>query len=246
MAAFFLNLHGVGIAARAYEPGEQLYWLGRDELRRVLDVVQITSMSHNVALTVDDGNASDYEIIAPELQRRGLSATFFVLAGKLGRPGYLRGSEMRSLVTEGFSIGSHGMHHVDWTRCDDAALDDEVACSMAILESVTGHPITQAAVPFGCYDRRVLRALAKCGYRDVFSSDGGPRLMGGWPTPRQTLRSGLDIAELAARIREQALHHRASSELRILAKSRLPGSALHPIRAIGRLLRSPRQSASVP
>jgi hypothetical protein len=121
-----------------------------------------------------------------------------------------------------------------------------VTCSKKILESVTGYPITQAAVPFGCYDRRVLRALSKCGYRDVFSSDGGPRLTGGWPTPRQTLRSGLDIAALAARIRGQAMHNRARSEVRILAKSWLPGSTLHPFRAIGRLSRSRRQSTSVP
>jgi peptidoglycan/xylan/chitin deacetylase (PgdA/CDA1 family) len=246
MATFILNLHGVGIATRAYEPGEQLYWLSRDELRRVLDLVQVASMSHDVALTVDDGNASDYEIIAPELQRRGLSATFFVLAGKLSRPGYLRSSEIRSLAADGFGIGSHGLQHVDWARCDDVLLDDEVVSSKAILEAITGYPVTQAAAPFGSYDRRVLRALAKCGYRDVFCSDGGPRLTGGWPTPRQTLRGGLDIAALAGRIRGHALHHRARSELRILAKSWLPGSALHPFRAIGRSPRSPRESPSVP
>lgn len=222
MPSFILNLHGIGNTEREYEPGEGPYWLSRDELAQVLDIVQAISSSVNIALTVDDGNSSDYEIVAPELRKRGLVATFFVLAGKLDQPGYLRRSQVRDMAADGFEIGSHGLHHVRWAATEDVALGIEVGRSKEILESITGRPVLAAAAPFGSYDRRVLRALARSGYQRVFSSDGAPRLTAAWPTPRQTLRSGVDLTALARQIGRLALHERVRSELRILAKSWLP------------------------
>jgi peptidoglycan/xylan/chitin deacetylase (PgdA/CDA1 family) len=227
---FVLNFHGIGDASRPYEPGEQPYWLSRRELTDVLDLVLDLEGAPGVALTVDDGNSSDYAVLAPELQKRGLTATFFVLAGKLDRPGYLKRSEVRELALGGFEIGSHGMRHIDWARCDDASLVCELGRSKEILESVIGKPVTAAAVPFGSYDRRVLNSLARAGYRKIFSSDGGPRLTGGWPTPRQTLQTGVDVRALADQIGSRALGVRARSELRVLAKSWLPTKALRASR----------------
>ena len=226
-----LNFHGIGEPARPYEPGERPYWLGRDELERVLDLVQNVA---DIALTVDDGNSSDYEILAPELRKRRLTATFFVLAAKLDQAGYLRRSQVRELAQGGFEIGSHGLHHVDWVSSDDASLAREVAESKQIIEAVTGRPVTAAAAPFGLYDRRVLRALAKAGYRRVFSSDGGPRLTAAWPTPRHTLQSGLDINALDRHVGRRSLYDRARTEFRVLAKSLLLRSTIHPFAKPGR------------
>jgi peptidoglycan/xylan/chitin deacetylase (PgdA/CDA1 family) len=227
---FILNFHGIGDASRPYEPGERPYWLSRDELVLVLDLVQAELDAADIVLTVDDGNSSDHEILAPELRRRGMAATFFVLAGKLDQPGYLRRSQVRDLAEGGFEIGSHGLHHIDWVSSDDGSLASEVGESKQIIEAVTGRPVTAAAAPFGLYDRRVLRALAKSGYRQVFSSDGGPRLTAAWPTPRHTLRSGVAIEALARQIGRRSLHHRARTELRVLVKSSLLRSAIQPFR----------------
>lgn len=229
---FVLNFHGIGDANRQYEPGEQSYWLSRRELVDVLDLVSGLDGTPVVALTVDDGNSSDYAVLAPELQKRGLTATFFVLAGKLDRPGYLNKSEVRELAQGGFEIGCHGMRHTDWARCDDAALECELGQSKKILENVTGTPVTAAAVPFGSYDRRVLRALDRAGYRRIFSSDGGRRLSGAWPTPRLTLQTGVDVRVLADQIKNRALRDRVRSELRVLARSWLPPRAVSLLRGV--------------
>ncbi len=225
-ASFILNFHGIGNAPRPYEPGERPYWLDPDELSRVLDFVQARSGTAEILLTVDDGNSSDHEILAPELQKRSLSATFFVLAGKLDRAGYLRRSQVRDLAQRGFEIGSHGLDHVSWVMADDVSLACELRESKRIIEAAIGRPVTSAAAPFGRYDRRVLRALAEAGYRRVFSSDGGPRLTEAWPTPRQTLRSGIDIGTLARQIGRWSLYHRARTELRVVMKSLRSGSAV--------------------
>ena len=70
-------------------------------------------------LSFDDGYASDMEIALPALLERGLSARFFPLAGKLGRPGYLTAAGVRELAAAGMALGSHGMRHrsgAAWTR----------------------------------------------------------------------------------------------------------------------------------
>jgi peptidoglycan/xylan/chitin deacetylase (PgdA/CDA1 family) len=231
--AFIINLHGVGEPPRPYEPGERRYWLGRAALERVLDFVQHNRRSSNIELTVDDGNRSDYEIVAPELRKRRLNATFFVLAGRLDQVGYLRRSQLRELSEEGFEIGSHGLYHVDWTAAKDEALARELLNSKLIIEDIIGRTVTAAAVPFGLYDRRVLHTLLHFGYRYVFSSDGGPRLTSAWPIPRYSLQSGFDSTALRSRITgSMFLHRRVAAEVRIRLKSSLRRSSVQPFRKI--------------
>ena len=69
-------------------------------------------------LTFDDGNASDVEIALPRLLERGLTAEFFVLAGRLGEPGRLTNDQVGELIAAGMAIGSHGWAHRDWRRID--------------------------------------------------------------------------------------------------------------------------------
>ena len=42
-----------------------------------------------------------------------------------------------------------------------------------MLEQIVERPVTEAACPFGSYDRRVLRSLRGSGYRRVYTSDRG-------------------------------------------------------------------------
>ena len=98
--------HGIGSPARDLEDGEAPYWVGRETFLRVLDEVATWP---RVALSFDDGNASDIEIGLPALKDRGLQATFFVLAARLDQPGSLSRDAVRELHTAGMTMGSHGM-----------------------------------------------------------------------------------------------------------------------------------------
>ena len=109
----------------------------------------------------------------PGIRDRGLTATFFVIAGRLGVPRFLDEAGVRALAAAGMEIGCHGMHHRRWRGLDQSALHEELVEAKAILEQTVEKAVTQAACPFGSYDRRVLRALRRCGYRHVFTSDGG-------------------------------------------------------------------------
>jgi peptidoglycan/xylan/chitin deacetylase (PgdA/CDA1 family) len=168
--AINLTFHGIGDPGRSLEPGESGVWVTEERFLAILDSIEGRD---DVRITFDDGNASDVEHALPALARRGLTATFFVVAGRLGTPRFLDAGGVRELAAAGMQIGSHGMRHRPWCGLDDATLREEHIDARAILEQILERPVTQAACPFGSYDRRVLRSLRRSGYRHVYTSDRG-------------------------------------------------------------------------
>ena len=199
-ATTILNFHGIGTPQRELEPGEAPLWLESAHFEEILDVA--TTAEASVELTFDDGNASDVEIALPNLLARGLTARFFVLAGRLEDDGSLSSDDVRMLRDEGMRIGSHGMEHRPWRGLDDRALDAELVDARRVLSSVISGPVEEAACPRGSYDRRVIRKLRDHGYARVFTSDGGRTSAGGWLQARHSLSasdSPSDIAHLIER-----------------------------------------------
>jgi peptidoglycan/xylan/chitin deacetylase (PgdA/CDA1 family) len=184
-----LNFHGIGTPSRPLEPGEERFWIGRDAYRAILDVVVAAVGGPAVRITFDDGNRSDIEIGAPELAARGLTATFFALAGRLGAPGSLAAGDLRELAAAGHRIGTHGYDHVDWRRLDAAGAAREFDAAPELLAEAVGRPIDEAAVPFGRYDRRVLNALSARGIAAVYTSDRGMVRGAPWIRPRNCVRA---------------------------------------------------------
>ncbi len=166
-----LTFHGIGDPVRGLEAGEENVWVTREAFLEVLDRA---AGRDDVVITFDDGNASDLEQALPALQERGLTATFFVVAGRLGTPGFLDTAGVRALADAGMEIGCHGMRHRRWRGLDSSALHEELVEAKRVLELVVGCPVHAAACPYGSYDRRVLRAARASGYRRVYTSDGGP------------------------------------------------------------------------
>jgi peptidoglycan/xylan/chitin deacetylase (PgdA/CDA1 family) len=201
-----LTFHGVGEPLRPLDPGEASVWVGLETFVAVLDRVAERT---DVGISFDDGNISDIERALPALRERGLRATFFVVAGRLGAPHFLDEGDLRSLVAAGMEIGSHGMRHRPWRGLDRHALHEELVEAKAILEGVAGRPVTRASCPFGSYDRRVLGTLRRCGYHQVYTSDGGMARSGTFLQARYSLDAG-DSSEVLSRIAElETRPHRA-------------------------------------
>jgi peptidoglycan/xylan/chitin deacetylase (PgdA/CDA1 family) len=189
--AINLTLHGIGACERALDPGEDRVWLEMQEFESVLDVV---TGRDDVRLSFDDGNASDVVHALPALRARGLRATFFVVAGRLGEPAFLGRDDVRALADAGMDIGCHGMRHRPWRRLGASALHEELIDARRVLEDVVGGPVTEAACPFGSYDRRVLSGLRAGGYRRVYTSDRGSTPSDAWLQARTTLYDGTAVA----------------------------------------------------
>lgn len=201
-----LTFHGVGRPERPLEPGEDGTWVSLDAFRAILDSVAGRT---DVWISFDDGNASDLVHGLPELRRRGLTATFFVVAGRLGTPGFLDEAGARELTNAGMGVGCHGMRHRPWRRLGDAELREELYDARRRLEDVVGARVTEAACPFGSYDRRVLNALRGYGYAGVYTSDRGTERPDAWLQARNTVHDG-DEGTLVERIlRSTSAPHRA-------------------------------------
>jgi GT2 family glycosyltransferase/peptidoglycan/xylan/chitin deacetylase (PgdA/CDA1 family) len=189
-----LNVHGIGVPTRAHEPGEADVWITLDQFRMVLDTIADRSDVH---LTFDDGNLSDIEIALPLLVARGMSAEFFVCPGLFAEPGRLSGDGIRELLKAGMRIGSHGWSHVDWRRADQAQILQELQTSRTVLREIVGDEVDHMSIPFGSYDRRVLRELRRFGVSRVYTSDGGSARAGAWLQARTSLRREMDRDWLA-------------------------------------------------
>lgn len=196
--AIGLNFHGIGAPKRALEPGEAPYWLSPDQFGRVLDQVAAAPDPSVFVLTFDDGNLSDHDIALPALAARGLQARFFVLTGRIGQPGSLDSHRIQALQQAGMKIGSHGIDHVMWPTLDDDTLAQELRSSRARLEDICGCAVTEAGIPFGRYDARVLRALRAAGYTAAWSSDGGRLHLDAFLRPRTSLRGDMSDAMIGS------------------------------------------------
>lgn len=211
MKELILNFHGVGAVPSAVDQAEAAVWWDEAPFLRALDEIAASApkFEYPITLTFDDGNASDVEIALPALIKRGLKATFFVCAGRVGTANYLDAVGINNLLRAGMTVGSHGMNHVDWRAASDRDLDNEIEGARMRLEDICGKAIDVAALPFGSYDRRVIRRLKRTNWRCVYSSDGGLARADAWFKPRETLREAPGGQDLIPQIRAKDTLHKA-------------------------------------
>jgi peptidoglycan/xylan/chitin deacetylase (PgdA/CDA1 family) len=182
-----ISFHGIGTPkGPEREPDEHRYWVGESAFLRVLDVC---TEQPNIRISFDDGNASDAAIALPALQERGLTADFFPIADRLGTPGNLDPDALQALAAAGMTIGTHGAAHRPWTNALATHQELELQDARARIAEATGQPVETAACPFGAYNRKVLQALRKAGYRTVFTSDARPAHTGNWLQPRYSVEA---------------------------------------------------------
>jgi peptidoglycan/xylan/chitin deacetylase (PgdA/CDA1 family) len=144
-----------------------------------------------VAITFDDGLASVARVAAPLLAERGLRATVFCVAGRLGGtsawPSAPAGApvlelataaEIAELARSGVEIGCHGMEHEPLVSDDLALIERETVAAKARLEGVSGGPVRAFALPYGAPPSDAARRLLEGTYSST------------WTTALATLRPG--------------------------------------------------------
>lgn len=191
-----LCFHGIGSCATEREPGESRYWVTEDAFHRILDEVVDAPQT---SVSFDDGNRSDVDIAVPALQERGMTATFFALAGRLDDPASLSPRDLRELSAGGMRIGSHGWDHIPWRGLTDADARRELIDARAALAEAAGVPIDEAALPLGRYERVTLQRLRAAAYDAVYTSDRYPARDGAWLRARYSVDAD-DTPESVRRI----------------------------------------------
>jgi peptidoglycan/xylan/chitin deacetylase (PgdA/CDA1 family) len=147
--------------------------------------------TRTAVITFDDGY-TDNLAACEELDKRGMRASFFVVAGSIGREPHwptdgqpvgrmLNAEELRDMHRKGFEIGSHTVNHAHLPTLGDEELHRELADSRALIETALNAPVTSFAYPYGEWDMRCARAAADTGYAAACTTRTGWALRDGNP-----------------------------------------------------------------
>ncbi|MBE3102379.1 MAG: polysaccharide deacetylase family protein [Firmicutes bacterium] len=117
----------------------------------------------NVALTFDDG-PSQYSIeIADVLKKYGVGGTFFFI----GRNAKKYSDYVQYIQSNGYSIGSHSMNHVNIANLSHEEQENELIQSIKLLEEITNGEIILFRVPFGSFNKQVKDLMHEHQYKMV-------------------------------------------------------------------------------
>lgn len=118
-----------------------------------------------ISITFDDGTPEQLKYAIPELDARGMKATFFVIQSpeKTLRKydTQFRAAEWRAVAANGHEIGGHSVTHLlpeEMKARPEAAYQEVIECQK-FLQDTIAQPITSYAYPFTYVDENVKHAV---------------------------------------------------------------------------------------
>jgi hypothetical protein len=211
--------HGIGEPPSNVPSEERPYWVSKALFQDIVRVISRGSFERDVVVTVDDGNKSDL-FAAEEFYRVGVKALFFPLTGRMGMPNYITAAEARQIAMAGMEIGLHGHGHRDWRRMRPADWQVELVDARARIADATGQAVRSVAIPYGAYDRAVLRQLAHYRFDRIYNSDAGPTPAWSTIIRRTPIKSDFSVRRIVDIIEDRTgLLARARRKIAPLIKS---------------------------
>lgn len=119
------------------------------------DLAHVEQYKKPIILTFDDGYDDNYTQLFPLLQKYGMKATIFMIAGDIGKPHKLTRPQLRELAQSDLvSIQSHGWSHRNMADMGWAELISELLRSKLALAFACGRVPTAVSYPNGrCTER---------------------------------------------------------------------------------------------
>jgi peptidoglycan/xylan/chitin deacetylase (PgdA/CDA1 family) len=166
-----------------------------------------------VMITSDDAYRDFADNAWPILQAQSLSATLFVIAGKVGGVAdwdadagppapLLDWAGLRALAGQGVSIGSHSVTHRRLSRLSTREVYEEALRSRAIIAAELGRTPTAFCYPYGAHDRVVAQAVVESGYAMGFTCIPGASTLADNPMrlPRIEINGGDDLVSFSRKV----------------------------------------------
>jgi peptidoglycan/xylan/chitin deacetylase (PgdA/CDA1 family) len=96
-----------------------------------------------LSLTYDDGDPIHLDVAIPEMNKRGLRGTFYLITGKLDRV-----EDWKKAVASGQEIGNHTITHRHTSQLTPDDEKNEVVDAKEKLQTLFGVPVLTLAYPF--------------------------------------------------------------------------------------------------
>ncbi|MGH7932176.1 MAG: polysaccharide deacetylase family protein [Candidatus Binataceae bacterium] len=136
--------------------------------------------SRCTVVTFDDGWLSFAEIALPELERRMIPVTLFMITDYAGRrleahsdERLLSNDELVRLAPDLVMIGSHTLTHCRLTSVSEDHARHELRESRVKLEELVKRNVRLFSFPFGVYNERLVQLCREAGYERVFTGIPG-------------------------------------------------------------------------
>lgn len=142
-------------------------------------------------LSFDDGNASDFEIVFPALQKAGARAVFFIIVKNVGAAGHLSWEQVREMRRYGMEFGSHGLTHTKLTTLEEKEAWRELFQSRQVIEDQLGEPVHAFSFPYGYYNSRLIQLAQAAGYTACCVSDHGTVKLPARIIPRNSINGAM-------------------------------------------------------
>lgn len=130
-----------------------------------------------IAITFDDGYQDNFTYAYPILKEFDAVATVFIITDFIGKFNtwdanlgwikfmHMNDTEIRTLIEEGWEIGSHGISHQALRNVEQSELNYEIGQSKAILEDKFNCDINFFSSPFGKVTEDILNTVKNYGYK---------------------------------------------------------------------------------
>ena len=136
------------------------------------------------AVTFDDGFQNIVDNALPELKKRGIPSTLFVVTESLGgnrgwehlggddtrQEKVMSVEQLRGLSPDHVTIGSHTMTHPLLPSIDKSRLQQELAGSRMKLMQILNREVNLLSFPYGGFNDTVVEGCREAGYERVFTA----------------------------------------------------------------------------
>lgn len=149
------------------------------------DIDELPGKSGNyAAVTFDDGLENIIENALPELQKRSIPATLFVVTDFFGRnrdwehrggddtrhERVMTEEQLKAIASDFISVGSHSMTHPLMTNIPHDQLKQELLGSREKLEKMLNRRVSLFSFPYGGFNAQVVAESRLAGYKRVFTA----------------------------------------------------------------------------
>lgn len=109
-----------------------------------------------MSFTFDDGDPSHLDVAVPELDKRGMKATFYLIANQITRK-----DDWRKLILAGHELGNHSLDHRHPKELSASQQEAQVVGANHVLQKEFGVPLRTFAYPFTETTPELVAAVGK-------------------------------------------------------------------------------------